>query len=304
MVPSELQPSASRTLLEVEDLKVTFQDGSIVAAESVSFAVQKRERVAIVGESGSGKTASCMAVGGYITDPGSAVTAGRMSFAGSDLLARRTRRIPRKTPGISMMFQDAMTSLDAVWTVGSQLAAALASNPSVTKADRADRARFWLDQVGLRDHGRVLACRPYELSGGMRQRVMLAIALCGDPQLLIADEPTSALDASLSQDVMELMVQLTEQTHASLLIVSHDIRLCEEFADRIVVMYHGNVVEDIDAADLASKASHPYTRGLVRCVPTLDNYRIDRLPTIDTVADLPGRGEAEFGYERTAARVA
>ena len=297
-------PSASRTLLEVDDLKVTFQDGSIVAAESVSFAVQTRERVAIVGESGSGKTASCMAVGGYVTDPGSQVTAGRMSFAGTDLLARRTRRIPRKTPGISMMFQDAMTSLDAVWTVGSQLVAALASNPSVTKAERLDRARFWLSQVGLRDHDRVMKSRPYELSGGMRQRVMLAIALCGDPQLLIADEPTSALDASLSQDVMELMVQLTEQTQASLLIVSHDIRLCEEFADRIVVMYHGKVVEDINAADLATQAQHPYTRGLVRCVPTLDNYRIPRLPTIDTVDELLGRRDAEFTDAHVGARVA
>ncbi|NQX10970.1 ABC transporter ATP-binding protein [Microbacteriaceae bacterium VKM Ac-2855] len=272
---------APRALLTVEDLSVTFQNGEIVAAEGVSFTVAPGERLAIVGESGSGKSASCSAIGGYVTDVGSAVTASKLDFDGIDLLARTKSRLPKRTPGITMMFQDAMTSLDAVWTVGSQLKAALRANPAVPNATWKKAAVEWLHHVGLTDTDRVLRARPYELSGGMRQRVMLAIALCGAPRLLIADEPTSALDASLSQDVMELMVTLTSETGAALVIISHDIRLCQEYSDRMVVMFRGHQVEEVVSADIVTAAKHPYTRGLMSCVPTLDNYDVEELPTID-----------------------
>jgi peptide/nickel transport system ATP-binding protein len=281
-VPSAPTITLPTPVLSVRDLAVSFHEGSVSAVQQFDIDVSPGERVAIVGESGSGKSASCAAIAGFITDVGSNVTATRMQFEGRDLLGTRTSRIPRGVPGISMMFQDAMTSLDAVWTVGSQLRSALAGDTSIARKDRAKHAAEWLRRVGIADTDRVMRARPYELSGGMRQRVMLAIALCGRPRLLIADEPTSALDASLSVEMMRLMIELTESSGSALLIVSHDIRLCEAFADRLVVMFRGSVVEDIAAREL-SNAAHSYTRELVRCVPTLENYRAELLPTIETL---------------------
>jgi len=281
------EPRRDEPLLRVDGLTVSFADGAVTAAQDVTFDVRPGERVAVVGESGSGKSATCTAIGGYVSDAGSSVTARALEFAGTDLTRRRTGRIPRRTPGISMVFQDAMTSLDAVWTVGAQLKHALAADPDVSRGQWRSAAAQWLRHVGLRDTDRVLRARPYELSGGMRQRVMLAIALCSRPRLLIADEPTSALDASLSQEVMELVVRLTDETGAALLVVSHDIRLCTEYTDRLVVMYRSRMVEDI-AADRTAAAQHPYTRGLLACVPTLSDHSSDRLPTL---AEMMREGE-------------
>ncbi|WP_205827278.1 ATP-binding cassette domain-containing protein [Microbacterium excoecariae] len=264
----------------MRDLRVTFHDGDVTAVNRFDLDLAPGERVAVVGESGSGKSTSCSAIAGFVTDPGSSVDASVLRFDDADLTRRRRTRMPRRIPEMSMMFQDAMTSLDAVWTVGSQLCDALAADPEVPRRERRARAAGWLERVGIPDAERVLRARPYELSGGMRQRVMLAIALCSRPKLLIADEPTSALDATLSVEMMRLMVELTETAGAALLIVSHDIRLCEAFADRLVVMYRGEVVETIAARNLPL-AQHPYTRALADCVPTLGNYDADWLPTID-----------------------
>jgi oligopeptide/dipeptide ABC transporter ATP-binding protein len=178
-----------------------------------------------------------------------------------------------------MVFQDAMTSLDPVWTIGSQLGAVLKAGGAKSRRDRAVEAERWLRRVGLNDTERVLKARPYELSGGMRQRVMLAIALCGKPSLLIADEPTSALDASLARDVMELLVELTTDLGTALLVVSHDIQLCSEYSDRTIVMYSGRVVEESNSSELMS-AAHPYTAGLLLSIPTLESASLDVLPTI------------------------
>jgi len=278
-------PSAteSRPLLEVRDLRVTFESGAVHAVRSAGFEVRPGERVAIVGESGSGKSTTCAAVGGFVTEPGSLVEASALQFDGRDLRTRKQSRIPRQTPGVSMMFQDAMTSLDAVWTVGSQLEAVLGNQLKLRGKARRAEAESWLRRVGLHDVDRVMRSRPYELSGGMRQRVMLAIALCGRPRLLIADEPTSALDASRSVEMMQLMIELASTTGAAVLIVTHDIRLCQSFADRVVVMYQGCVVEDLPANRL-TQAAHPYTRALVECVPSLDNHDAELLPTIDGMA--------------------
>ncbi|WP_353807737.1 ABC transporter ATP-binding protein [Agromyces sp. SYSU T00194] len=272
-----------RPLLEVRDLGVTFESGAVQAVTRADVEVRAGERVAIVGESGSGKSTTCAAIGGFVTEPGSHVSASTLRFEDRDLLRRRTSRIPRQTPGIAMMFQDAMTSLDAVWTVGSQLEAVLGNQLKLRGKARRREAEAWLRRVGLHDVDRVMRSRPYELSGGMRQRVMLAIALCGRPRLLIADEPTSALDASRSVEMMRLMIELASTTGAAVLIVTHDIRLCQSFADRVIVMYQGCVVEDIPA-DRLMDASHPYTRALVECVPSLDNHDADLLPTIDGMA--------------------
>jgi peptide/nickel transport system ATP-binding protein len=182
-----------------------------------------------------------------------------------------------------MVFQDAMTSLDPVWTIGSQLSAVLKASGGFSRQERVAQAEAWLRRVGLHDTERVLRSRPYELSGGMRQRVMLAIALCGRPKLLIADEPTSALDASLARDVMELLVELAGELGTALLVVSHDIQLCSEYSDRTLVMYGGRVVEETPSSGL-SEARHPYTKGLLRSIPTLESADLDVLPTIAAAA--------------------
>ncbi|GAA4680419.1 ABC transporter ATP-binding protein [Frondihabitans cladoniiphilus] len=273
-------------LLEVHGLTVEFRTrrGVVRAVDDVSFSVQPGERLAIVGESGSGKSTACLAIGGFLP-PYAEVTAESMRLDEVDLLARKTSRIPLGTPHLGLVFQDAMTSLDPVWTVGSQLLAALKGKSlragvKESKGEALAEARDWLHRVGLTDTERVMKARPDALSGGMRQRVMIALALCGGPELLIADEPTSALDASTSHEVMDLMVEMTETLGAALIIVSHDLKLCQEYTSRMVVMYGGKAVEQAPSIDLDTTARHPYTSALLGCVPTLAKRNVDLLPII------------------------
>jgi ABC-type dipeptide/oligopeptide/nickel transport system ATPase component len=270
-------PSAT-PVLAVENLSVAY-DGHR-AVNSVTFEIGAGERVALVGESGSGKTSLALAIGGFLTMPNVDITADSMTFAGTEIVRDTTSRLPFRVPGIAMIFQDAMTSLDPVWTVGSQLVAVLRANEKLSKKDATERAHDWLRRVGLPDSDRIMKARPHQLSGGMRQRVMMAIALSGSPRLLIADEPTSALDASLSRAAMDLLEELTAQFGASLLIVSHDIHLCMEYSDRTFVMYHGDMVEQGDSDTLLATAVHPYTAGLLSCVPTLETSELLHLPTL------------------------
>ncbi|MFC8045253.1 ATP-binding cassette domain-containing protein [Nocardia sp. NPDC057353] len=280
-------PEPDDALLTVRDLSIRY--GGFTAVQDFSLTLEPGTRVAVVGESGSGKTTACMAVAGFL-GPDATVEATAVRFDDTDLLARPRSAVPHRIPGVAVVFQDAMTSLDPVWTVGQQLTAVIRNNDLTTDGRRpsrraaAARAAEWLRRVGLTDTARVLAARPYELSGGMRQRVMIAIALSGSPKLLIADEPTSALDATLSRELMQLMVALSADVGAGLLMVSHDIALCQEFTDHTVVMHRGRIVEEGPSATLAQTAVHPYTRGLVACVPTLASAALDRLPTMAAVA--------------------
>ncbi|GAA1855149.1 ABC transporter ATP-binding protein [Pseudonocardia ailaonensis] len=278
-------PDTAPALLDVADLSMVYPtpDGPFTAVDRFALTLAPGDKVAVVGESGSGKTNACMAIAGFL-DPEAQVRAGRMAFRGQDLLARRARSVPQRITGVGVVFQDAMTSLDPVWTVGQQLAAVIRNNERLGRREVRARAVDWLRRVGLPDTDRVLAARPYELSGGMRQRVMIAIALSARPQLLIADEPTSALDATLSRELMELMVGLTGELGAALLMVSHDIALCQAYTDRMLVMHRGEVVEQGPSATLADHATHPYTQGLIACVPRLENADWDRLPTMATTA--------------------
>jgi peptide/nickel transport system ATP-binding protein len=269
-------------LLDVAGLTVRYGASPTAAVDDVSLCIRPGERVALVGESGSGKTTLGLALAGFLTQTDVTVTFDRLTFAGQPMARRGGSRLPRRTPGLSMVFQDAMTSLDPVWTIGQQLRAVLSAEGGRSRSQVGDLCRLWLERVGLHQGERVLRSRPYELSGGMRQRVMLALALCGNPQLLIADEPTSALDASLSRDMMDLLVRLVDEFGTSLLIVSHDIQLCQEYSDRMVVMYGGRLVEEGPSATLDKTATHPYTVGLMSCVPTLDSASLDELPTLDT----------------------
>jgi peptide/nickel transport system ATP-binding protein len=174
-----------------------------------------------------------------------------------------------------------MTSLDPVWTIGSQMTAVIRARQKVRRSRARELAVEWLLRVGLgSEPERILSARPYELSGGMRQRAMLAIALCAQPKLLIADEPTSALDASLSREMMELLSELTTGPGTTLIIISHDILLCLDYADRVVVMNGGWIVEDGATATFRETATHPYAIGLLGCVPTLETVGLERLPTM------------------------
>ena len=267
-------------VLEVTDLTIRY--GGVEKIHPTSFTIGRRERVAIVGESGSGKSSIANALGGFIPPGAGEVSAATLSLSGRSLLAEKAQRIPARRQGISMIFQDAMSSLDPIWSVGSQLMAVLPKSRYGSRKDRAAAGEACLEQVGIVEPRRVMSSVPGQLSGGMRQRVMMAIALASEPELLIADEPTSALDASLAVSVMELMTSLTLRNGASLVFITHDIALARRFADKVLVMQAGNVVETIAAEDL-DHATHPYTRGLLECMPTLSSAQLDRLPTLDTV---------------------
>ncbi|MFZ2173451.1 MAG: ABC transporter ATP-binding protein [Rhodococcus sp. (in: high G+C Gram-positive bacteria)] len=280
---------SSTPLLEVQNLSVVYPTprGPFTAVDGFTLSVGRGERVAIVGESGSGKTNSCMAIAGFL-EAEAQVEADRMQFGEVDLLSRKKGILPVRIPGISVVFQDAMTSLDPVWKIGSQMRSVIRNNEKVSRRGADAKAVEWLRKVGLHDIDRVLAARPYELSGGMRQRVMIALGLCAGPQLLIADEPTSALDATLSRELMQLMVSLTAEFDTGMLVISHDIALCQEFTDRIVVMNGGRVVEEARSQSIAQSAGHPYTRGLLACIPTLDSAFMNRLPTMSTFGRAQG----------------
>ncbi|AMM21915.1 peptide ABC transporter ATP-binding protein [Frondihabitans sp. PAMC 28766] len=268
-------------VLRVRDLTVRYGDNTAVSHANLE--VRRGERVAIVGESGSGKTSLGNAIAGFLDLEAGSVEAETIELDGVSLVrSGEPTRIPRRTDGLSMIFQDAMSSLDPVWTIGSQLTAVLHSTEKVSKKQAKLDALEWLRRVGITDPERVMKAKPHELSGGMRQRVMMAIALSSKPALLIADEPTSALDASLAVGAMELMVELAEREGTAVLMITHDIELCRRFTDFVVVMYHGEIVEQIPSRDLHN-ASDPYTRGLLECIPTLASARLDELPTLDSV---------------------
>lgn len=268
-------------LVAVTALDVRYRNGTH-ALKAVSLSVGRGERVALVGESGSGKSTLAMAIAGFLRQDDVDAVDGTVAFEGEAIEPAQSGMLPRRTPGISVVFQDAMTSLDPVWTVGSQLTSIIRTTEGCRRRAAHDRALDWLRRVGLTDFDRVLGARPYELSGGMRQRVMIALALASKPRLLIADEPTSALDASLARATMDLLVELADETGVSLLMVTHDLELCMRYVDQVAVMYQGEIVEAGRTADISTNAQHPYTKGLLYCVPTLANAQGEYLPTLAT----------------------
>lgn len=278
----DAQQSRTADLLAVESMTVRYggPDGP-AAVSDVDLRIGHGERVALVGESGSGKTTLAMASAGFLVNPGIVATATRAVFDGRDIPMSHRSRLPTRIPGMAMVVQDAMTSLDPVYSVGSQLCAVLRAAGKMSRRDARVSAGDWLARVGLKDTKRVMGAKPYELSGGMRQRVMMALALAASPKLLIADEPTSALDASLARATMELLVELTDSMGTSLLVVSHDLQLCLDYTDRICVMRNGRIVEEQASATIGSDAVHPYTIGLLRCVPTMDTAYETFLPTLE-----------------------
>jgi oligopeptide/dipeptide ABC transporter ATP-binding protein len=270
-------------LLEVRDLRVSFQTegGLLRAVDGVSFTVARGEVVAIVGESGSGKTVTAMTLMGLTRSPGARFE-GAARFAGVDLLAASQRRL-RELRGarIAMVFQDPMSSLNPVQRVGEQIVEQLrAHQRGLTRAHARARAIELMRRVSIPHAAERVRCYPHELSGGMRQRVMIAMALSCGPELLIADEPTTALDVTIQAQIIRELADLREQTGAGILLVTHDLGVVAEIADRVIVMYAGQVVEQGMLEELFYDARHPYTWGLLGSIAHLERDRSRRLPAI------------------------
>jgi len=267
-------------LLDVKDLRVRFPTatGPAEVVRGISFTLG-RERLGIVGESGSGKSMTGRSILRLIRPPG-VVTAQRLHFEGSDLLAASEREMRRiRGARISMVMQDPKFSLNPVMTVGAQIGEALAVHERLPRRQIRQRVLDMLEAVQIRDPERVFGLYPHEVSGGMGQRVMIAMMLIPEPAILIADEPTSALDVSVQGEVLKLMNDLITRKGMGLIFISHDLHLVSAFCDRILVMFRGEVVEECKAGEL-DKATHPYTRGLIASVPRLDEDRAE-LPVLD-----------------------
>ena len=268
------------TMLTVENLRVRYptRTGVIEAVRGVSFTLG-RERLGIVGESGSGKSQTGRAIMG-LTPPHALVSADKLNFSGIELLsisARERRSLRGKR--IAMVLQDPKYSLDPVMPIGRQITETLRTHEKVGRGEARDRAMAMLEAVQIRDPKRVYDLHPHEVSGGMGQRVMIAMMLIAGPELLIADEPTSALDVTVQLDVLRIMDKLVSERGMGLIFVSHDLRLVSSFCDRVIVMYAGKVVEEIKASEL-NNARHPYTRGLLNCMPVIGEDR-HPLPVLD-----------------------
>ena len=271
-------------LLEVDDLQVAFKsrEGVVRAVNGVSFTVTGRETLGIVGESGSGKSVSALALMRLLPRPQASVSARDVRFAGLDLFAIDERAM-RHVRGarLAMVFQDPMTSLNPVLTIERQVAEMLIAHGICGREETRERARALLDMVGIPEPGTRLKAYPDELSGGMRQRVLIAMALSCGPELLIADEPTTALDVTVQDQVLDLMRRLKREIGMAIIWISHDLGTVAGLADRVLIMYAGRVMEEAPVRDLYRNPRHPYTRALLRSVPRLDGGRAAALHAIE-----------------------
>ncbi|MBN8186045.1 MAG: ABC transporter ATP-binding protein [Rhodobacteraceae bacterium] len=275
-------------LLDVENLRVSFptRSGRFEAVRGISFSLG-RERLGIVGESGSGKSMTGRALLRLIRKPGE-VTADRMEMGGTDLRTASEKQMRRiRGRHASMIMQDPKFSLNPVMTVGQQITEALLTHERISRAEARTRAIAMLDAVAIREPERVMGLYPHEVSGGMGQRIMIAMMLIPDPEILIADEPTSALDVSVQLQVLEIMDKLVTDRGMGLIFISHDLNLVSNFCDRILIMYAGRIVEVCEAGRL-HEATHPYTRGLLNSVPDLEHPR----PRLDVLSRDPQWREA------------
>ena len=261
-------------LLQVRNLVTRFitDEGEALAVNGVDFSLNKGETLGLVGESGCGKSVTAMSVIRLIPDPPGRITGGEVLFNGVDLLKLREKEMQKIRGGaVSMVFQEPMTSLNPVFKVGQQIAEVIRIHQSVGKSRALELAGEMLVRVGLSDPGRRLSEYPHQMSGGMRQRVMIAMALSSNPSILIADEPTTALDVTIQAQILELMNDLKKEIGASLLLITHDLGVIMEMAQKVAVMYAGQIVENTTVEELFENALHPYTQGPAG-LPTPDRY--------------------------------
>ena len=260
-------------LLQIRDMATYFStdDGVVKAVDGVSYEVDEGEILGVVGESGCGKTVSALTVMRLIADPPGKIVRGEVIFDGQDLLSLNGRAM-RKIRGnrIAMIFQEPMTSLNPVLTIGRQLTETLELHLKMSSSQARERARELLEMVGIPDPGRRLSDYPHQLSGGMSQRVMVAMAISCNPSLIIADEPTTALDVTIQAQILELMQSLSRQLGMALIIITHNLGVIARYATRVLVMYAGKIIEMASAREIYHNSRHPYTLGLLNSVPRLD----------------------------------
>ena len=276
-------------LLSVKNLSTEFpvKKGIVKAVEDVSFDVDAGEILAIVGESGSGKSVTSLSVMGLLAEPGH-VAGGSMEFEGKDLVTLSEREY-RELRGndMAMIFQEPMTSLNPVYRVGKQIVEAIRTHENVSKKEARERAIDMLRKVGIPSPEKRIDDYPHQMSGGMRQRVMIAMALSCNPKLLIADEPTTALDVTIQAQILDLLRRLRDDTGMAVLLITHDLGVVSETADRVVVMYCGQVVEEAEVRTLFDHPMHPYTLGLLKSIPRLEDDDTKRLYMIKGMVPNP-----------------
>ena len=268
-------------LLQVKDLKTYFDsdDGVVKAVDGVDFSVNAGETIGIVGESGCGKSVTSMSILRLIPTPPGRIAGGEVLFNGIDL-TKATDQQMRKIRGndISMIFQEPMTSLNPVFTVGEQISEALILHQDMTEEQAMKRAEEMLKLVNIPRAEKIISEYPHQLSGGMRQRVMIAMALACQPKLLIADEPTTALDVTIQAQILDLMNDLKTRLNTAIMLITHDLAVVAEMSDHVIVMYAGKVVEDAPVVDLFERPMHPYTIGLMQSIPSLNLGKTLYLP--------------------------
>ena len=284
------------TLLEVKDLRTYFftDDGVVRAVDGISYDIQEGETMGLVGESGCGKTVSALSILRLIPNPPGKIVGGEVLFDGDDLLKVDEDEI-RHVRGnrIAMIFQEPMTSLNPVLTIGRQLTEALELHLKLGRAAATNRAIELLDMVGISEAATRLSDYPHQFSGGMRQRVMIAMALSCNPKLLLADEPTTALDVTIQAQILEILARLSKEFGTAVIIITHNLGVVARYADRVNVMYAGKIIESGSARELYGNPRHPYTLGLLKSVPRLDEAKKDKLVPIegfppDLIQALPG----------------
>jgi oligopeptide/dipeptide ABC transporter ATP-binding protein len=274
--------SENNALLTVSDLRVSFftDEGEVRAVQGVGFEVRRGKTLAIVGESGCGKSVTALAIMQLIPDPPGRIVGGTITFDGRDLLALKESQMRQiRGKDIAMIFQEPMTSLNPVYTVGDQIVEAIELHQAKRGPAAWEHATEMLRRVGIAEPAARVHEYPHQMSGGMRQRVMIAMALSCDPSLLIADEPTTALDVTIQAQILDLLKALQRQNNMSVMLITHDLAVVAEQADDVVVMYASKVVERADVKTIFSRPAHPYTRGLLRSLPKLGEKH-DRLEVI------------------------
>jgi len=281
--------TANNVLLSIEGLKVSFftERGEVRAVDGVDYQVHEGKTLAVVGESGCGKSVTALSILQLIPDPPGRIVAGRICFRGTDLLGLSEKQM-RSVRGndIAMIFQEPMTSLNPVYTIGDQIVEAIQLHRDVRAAAARDLAIEMLHQTGIAEPAQRTREYPHQMSGGMRQRVMISMALSCDPALLIADEPTTALDVTIQAQILDLLKELQRRTNMSVMLITHDLAVVAENADEVVVMYASRIVEKAGVEEIFDEPLHPYTQGLLRSLPKL-GIRRDRLEVIPGVVPDP-----------------
>ena len=289
--PAPAAGPAADYLLEVTDLRTYFftRQGVVKAVDGVDFALKPKETLAIVGESGCGKSITALSLLRLIPDPPGRIVTGSIKLDGVDLIGLDEEAMRRvRGNDVSMIFQEPMTSLNPVMTIGRQIAEVLLLHQGMTTKQAYARAVEMLRLVKIPEPEQRVKEYPHQLSGGMRQRAMIAIALACNPKVLIADEPTTALDVTIQAQILNLIVELQERLGTAVILISHDLGVVAETAQRVIVMYAGRKVEEADVGELFARPMHPYTRGLMASIPRLDLMRGEEKDEVERLLEIPG----------------